>query len=58
MNISSEIEQFILNVVINGNDDMKQQRTYFVKNKLMYNYPNASSKLLSYIKRELLNDDK
>lgn len=53
-----EIKQFILNVVINGNDDMKQQRTYFVKNKLMYNYPNASSKLLSYIKRELLNDDK
>lgn len=47
-----DITNFIENVVINGNDFLKEERKNFLE-KLKINYPKTSQKILNYIKKEL-----
>ena len=48
-----DIIDFIDNVVIAGNDPMKEERMKFAKEKLMFNYPHASEAILADIKKAL-----
>ncbi len=50
-----KIINFIENVVILGNDVMKEQRQSFFEKNLKYNYPNVSKDILNHIKAELKN---
>lgn len=44
-----QIIDFIENVIINGNDVLKEKRTVYAKNHLAINYPNVSNKVLEEI---------
>lgn len=46
----SDIIDFIDNVVIKGNDPLKNQREAFSRKVLKFNYPNGTQSLISYIK--------
>lgn len=48
-----DIIDFIDNVVLAGNDPMKENRDKFAKEKLMYNYPHASEAIVADIKKAL-----
>ena len=48
-----EIYDYIDNVIIKGNDPMAAKREEFAKKELMVNYPNVSTFVLDYIKKEL-----
>lgn len=48
-----EIYDYIDNVIIKGNDPMAAKRKEFAKKELMVNYPNVSTFVLDYIKKEL-----
>jgi hypothetical protein len=48
-----DILDFINNVVINGNDTMKNDRINFANKYLKINYPHATDKMLECIKKEL-----
>lgn len=48
-----DIINFIDNVVLAGNDPMKEEREKFAKEKLMYNYPHASEAIVADIKKAL-----
>ena len=48
-----EIYDYIDNVIIKGNDPMATKREEFAKKELMVNYPNVSTFVLDYIKKEL-----
>lgn len=49
----NDIIDFIDNVILNGNDTKKEQREKFANDVVMYNYPNASEKVIEYFEREL-----
>ena len=44
-----QIMDFIENVIIKGNDSLKEKRTAYAKNHLAINYPNASKEVLNQI---------
>lgn len=46
-----DILNFIDNVIIKGNDPQKEEREKFTENEVMLNYPNASEKIISYLRR-------
>lgn len=48
-----DIIDFINNVVIEGNDTLKEQRVEFVRNELKANYPHAAETLINAIKKEI-----
>lgn len=48
-----DIINFIENVVLSGNDPMKETRIKFAKEKIMLNYPNVSDFIINNIKEEL-----
>lgn len=48
-----DITRFIKEVVIDGNDPMKEQRERFAKNELMVNFPHAADSVINMIKKEL-----
>ena len=48
-----DIIKFIKEVVVKGNDPMKEKREEFVKNKIMVNYPNAAEETINIIKKAL-----
>ena len=50
-----DIIDFIDNVIIKGNDPLKEQRVKFVNSELKINYPNVAQEILNYIKSELMN---
>ena len=47
------ITDFIDNVILKGEDTKKEQREKVAKEVVMYNYPNASDKIIEYIKKEM-----
>jgi hypothetical protein len=49
-----DIIDFINNVVIRGNDILKQERLTFIDRELKNNYPDVSGKLLKKLKEELI----
>ncbi len=49
-----DICRFIEDVVLKGNDPLKEQRTEFSK-KLKYNYPHAGEKVVEYIRKQIEN---
>lgn len=49
----NDIIEFIKNVIINGNDPMKEKREKFVQNKIMVNYPHAAEETINIIKKAL-----
>ena len=49
-----DIIKFIEDVVINGNDPIKDERINFAKNEIMINYPNVTDWIINYIKEELI----
>lgn len=48
-----DIYQYLDNVILNGDDPLEKERKEFVKKELMVNYPNVSTFVLDYIKKEL-----
>lgn len=50
---NADIKKYIENVVLKGNDTMKDKRIEFVNNNLKVNYPNVASYIINYIKEEL-----
>lgn len=50
-----DIYSFIDNVVLNKRDDMKENREKFYEENLKYDYPNVTSKILDYLKKEIKN---
>lgn len=50
---SDDICKFIEDVVINGNDPLKEQRTAFSRNELKVNYPHTSEFIIDYIKKKI-----
>jgi len=48
-----DIINFIENVVLVGNDPMKEDREKFAKEKLMFNYPHASEAIVADIKKAI-----
>lgn len=48
-----DIINFIEDVVITGNDSMRENRINFAKEKIMINYPNAADFIVKTIKEEL-----
>lgn len=48
-----DIINFIEQVVLAGKDSMKEKRNRFFEEKLKYNYPHTSEKILQYIKRAI-----
>jgi hypothetical protein len=48
-----DILNFIDNVVINGNDTMKNDRINFANKYIKINYPHATEKIIEYIKKKL-----
>ncbi|MCH5324688.1 MAG: hypothetical protein J1E39_05680 [Eubacterium sp.] len=48
-----DILSFIEDVVINGNDPLKEQRTAFSRNELQVNYPHTSEFIIELIKKKL-----
>lgn len=48
-----DITRFIKEVVIDGNDPMKEQRERFAKNELMVNFPHAADAVIGLLKKEL-----
>ena len=49
-----DICRFIEDVVLKGNDPLKEQRTEFSE-KLKYNYPHAGEKVVEYIREQIMN---
>lgn len=49
-----DICRFIEDVVLKGNDPLKEQRTAFSE-KLKYNYPHAGEKVVEYIRKQIMN---
>jgi CDP-glycerol glycerophosphotransferase (TagB/SpsB family) len=49
----NDILNFIDNVVINGNDTMKNERIRFVNEELKINYPNVGKFILEYLEGSL-----
>lgn len=49
----TDIINFIEEVVINGNDYLKEKRTGFSSDKVMVNYPHSSELFIEYLKAEL-----
>lgn len=48
-----DIIDFIQNVVVEGNDPMKEKRSEFVNGKLRVNYPHVAETFIEYLKKEL-----
>ena len=48
-----DICRFIEDVVINGDDPLKEQRTAFSRNELKVNYPHTSEFIIDYIKKKI-----
>ena len=48
-----DICRFIEDVVMNGNDSLKEQRTAFSRNELQVNYPHTSEFIIEYIKKKI-----
>lgn len=48
-----DIISFIENVVLKGNDPMKQQREQFVRTELKFNYPHATEDLVQMLERKI-----
>lgn len=49
-----DICRFIEDVVINGNDPLKEQRVSFARNELKVNYPHTSEYIIDIIKKKLV----
>lgn len=49
-----DIVNFIDNVILNGEDPMKEKRRAFVYDELKINYPNSAKAICKYIKKELI----
>ncbi len=49
-----EIYKFIDDVVLNGNDYMKEKRIRFAQKEIMLNYPNVSTFIINNLKENLL----
>lgn len=49
LHCSDDFYHFIDNVILKGNDFMKEERTEFAKNEVMINYPHATQKIIEYI---------
>lgn len=47
-----DILHFIREVIINGNDPIREQRERFVNEKLKINYPNVNNFILGYLKEQ------
>jgi hypothetical protein len=47
-----QILHFIDNVVIKGEDNMKEEREKYARENIMINYPHASDKVIEYIKEQ------
>lgn len=48
-----DIISFIENVVLQGNDPMKEQREQFARTELKFNYPNATDNLVQMLERKI-----
>lgn len=49
-----DIINFIDNVILKGEDPMKEERMSFVNKELKINYPNSAEAICKYIKKELI----
>lgn len=54
INSENDIYNFIDNVVLNGNDTMKEKRVSFAKNVIMYNNPNATKAIFDCLSNSLI----
>nr|MCR5224723.1 CDP-glycerol glycerophosphotransferase family protein [Alphaproteobacteria bacterium] len=49
-----DIIKYIEDIVIKGNDPLRSKRENFAKKNVKYNYPNASEKIVKYIKQQFI----
>ena len=52
----ADIISFIEDVILAGNDPMKEQREQFVRTELKFNYPHATDDLVQMLEREIFGD--
>ena len=51
-----DIISFIEDVILGGNDPMKERREQFVRTELKFNYPHATDDLVQMLEREIFAD--